>query len=73
MNFKKHKGKDRREFIKDMLRVCALGGLTFMGVGLVLKKKDEKDAFPDCRLNRPCIECCKLNQCTMPRAQSFRE
>jgi hypothetical protein len=68
-----YKSKNRREFIKDCLRIGIGGGLIITGAILGLRKntRGESDSF--CQLSVPCKGCSKYTGCSLPRAQNAKK
>jgi hypothetical protein len=64
--------KTRREFLRDCGRT---GVLTGMGLALLALRRSGRiadDAAPDA-CPRPCIECARRRDCTLPRAVAARQ
>jgi len=63
--------KSRREVLRSVVRVAALGGLAATGVGLAAKRLtnpvDER-----CTLQSPCRGCPSFGGCRLPRASAAR-
>ncbi len=64
---------DRREFLKTVLRVAALGGLSALGVKALKGRGKPASAGQTCAADGICARCAAVSGCALPQALSYRQ
>ena len=70
---KTEKVKNRREFIKDGLRMVMLSGLAFVGLSVGGRKASSSGNETSCFIDLPCRICSQLPGCRKPEAVDTKQ
>jgi hypothetical protein len=62
---------DRREFLKTVLRISALGGLSILGIKAV--RSAGRLSGQSCASDGICARCAVVSGCGLPQALSYRQ